>query len=151
MKGELGLMSELKVGTSIKIEYGGSAKILKEIGRGGQGIVYLVEYNGVNYALKWYFYNKINKPDKFRENLKSNIEDGSPSNNFLWPQYLTDGLQYGSFGYLMELIPEEYEQFTDILNTYKIKKNNDIHTINKAFSVNSHTVNNLFSVAAHFC
>ena len=60
MKGELGLMSELKVGTSIKIEYGGSAKILKEIGRGGQGIVYLVEYNGVNYALKWYFYNKIN-------------------------------------------------------------------------------------------
>lgn len=124
-------MSELKIGTSIKIEYGGNAKILKEIGRGGQGIVYLVEYNGVNYALKWYFYNKINKPDRFRENLKSNIDDGSPSNNFLWPQYLTEGLQYGSFGYLMQLIPDEYEQFTDILNTYKIKKNNDINTISK--------------------
>ena len=61
-------MSELKVGTSIKIEYGGSAKILKEIGRGGQGIVYLVEYNGVNYALKWYFYNKINKTSIIKYN-----------------------------------------------------------------------------------
>ena len=52
-------MSQLKVGSDIKIEYGGSAKVVKEIGRGGQGIVYLVEYNGQKYALKWYFYNKF--------------------------------------------------------------------------------------------
>ena len=55
------------------------------LGDGGQGEVYLVEYNGCNYALKVY---KNEESSDFRYNLKNNIERGAPSNNFLWPKLL---------------------------------------------------------------
>ena len=48
-------MRELKIGERIPIEAGGEAVVSRELGRGGQGIVYLVRYNGREYALKWYF------------------------------------------------------------------------------------------------
>ena len=115
-------MAELKVGSSIKIEYGDEAKIIGELGSGAQGIVYLVEYKGKKYALKWYFYDKLREPNAFRTNIRNNIEDKSPSDKFLWPQYLTEGQQNGSFGYLMDLIPSNYVGLTDILNTYKIEQ-----------------------------
>ena len=38
----------------------------RELGRGGQGIVYLVRYNGREYALKWYFISRIKNPEAFR-------------------------------------------------------------------------------------
>ena len=50
-------MIELKIGESVSLTNGAQAKIIKELGRGGQGIVYLVEVNGQNMALKWYFNN----------------------------------------------------------------------------------------------
>lgn len=43
---------ELKVGDQVRIQGGGEAVIRKELGRGGQGIVYLVHYQGKEYALK---------------------------------------------------------------------------------------------------
>ena len=68
-------MAELKVGSSIKIEYGDEAKIIGELGSGAQGIVYLVEYKGKKYALKWYFYDKLREPNAFRTNIRNNIEE----------------------------------------------------------------------------
>ena len=47
-------MSELKIGTTIKLSNGETATIKEELGRGGQGIVYLVKVSGQNMALKWY-------------------------------------------------------------------------------------------------
>lgn len=44
-------MIELKIGESVSLTNGAQAKIVKELGRGGQGIVYLVEVNGQNMAL----------------------------------------------------------------------------------------------------
>ena len=41
-------MIELKIGESVSLTNGAQAKIVKELGRGGQGIVYLVEVNGQN-------------------------------------------------------------------------------------------------------
>ena len=38
-------MIELKVGQNVEIEYGGFARVIKVLGSGGQGIVYLVEQN----------------------------------------------------------------------------------------------------------
>ena len=35
-------MIELKIGESVSLTNGAQAKIVKELGRGGQGIVYLV-------------------------------------------------------------------------------------------------------------
>ncbi len=114
-------MTELKIGQEVEMEYGGHAKVLKVLGSGGQGIVYLVEFNGMKWALKWYDINKINHPDEFRRNIQSNIADGAPSNKFLWPKYLTKKTSDGTFGYIMELKPASFDSFVDILNTYKLE------------------------------
>lgn len=45
-------MEELKKGEGIKLTIGSEAIIVKELGRGGQGIVYLVELGGQQMALK---------------------------------------------------------------------------------------------------
>ena len=70
-------MRELKIGERIPIEAGGEAVVSRELGRGGQGIVYLVRYNGREYALKWYCISRIKNPEAFRNNLRKNIEDGA--------------------------------------------------------------------------
>lgn len=113
-------MIELKVGESVEIEYGGMARVMKVLGSGGQGIVYLVEFNGQHYALKWYDVAKIANPSAFRKNIEKNINDGAPSDKFLWPKYLTKTNESGGFGYLMDLRPEGYDSFVDILNMYKL-------------------------------
>lgn len=45
---------ELKKGTKVNLTIGSQATVIKELGRGGQGIVYLVELGGQQMALKWY-------------------------------------------------------------------------------------------------
>lgn len=90
---------------------GGTATIVKELGRGGQGIVYLAEVCGEKKALKWY----LNAPDdKFYRNLEHNIASGAPSDAFLWPEYLTEK-QQGSYGYIMKLRPQNYYEFGNFL------------------------------------
>ena len=99
-------MAELSVGTQVKLRNGTSCKVKKELGRGGQGIVYLVDYNGKDYALKWYI---ISCSEAFYQNLEQNVKKGAPSNNFLWSEAVTEH-QNGSFGYLMKLRPAGYEE-----------------------------------------
>ncbi|SDA22098.1 Protein kinase domain-containing protein [Ruminococcus sp. YE71] len=113
-------MIELKIGQEIEMEFGGKAKVIKALGAGGQGIVYLVEFNGTKWALKWYDVDKMRRPKEFRRNIQQNITDGAPSNKFLWPKYLTKERTDGAFGYLMELKPDSFDTFVDILNTYKL-------------------------------
>ena len=45
---------ELTKGKVIHLTNGETANVVKELGRGGQGIVYLVNYKGQQMALKWY-------------------------------------------------------------------------------------------------
>ena len=80
--------------------------IKKELGRGGQGIVYLVDYKGGEYALKWYI---LEYGSAFYDNLERNVNKGAPSPSFLWPEAITER-QFGSFGYLMKLRPKGYEE-----------------------------------------
>lgn len=97
--------------STVTLVGGGSATIVKELGRGGQGIVYLVEVGGEQKALKWY----INAPDdKFYRNIEHNILAGAPSDAFLWPEYLTEK-QQGSYGYIMRLRPSNYHEFGHFL------------------------------------
>lgn len=99
-------MSELSVGTQVKLRNGASCRVKKELGRGGQGIVYLIDYGGKDYALKWYLQEY---PDAFYENLERNVKKGSPSPSFLWPEAITER-QQGSYGYIMKLRPSGYEE-----------------------------------------
>ena len=104
-------MTELSKNSIVSLVGGGIATIVKELGRGGQGIVYLVEVCGEKKALKWY----LNAPDdKFYRNLEHNIASGAPSDAFLWPEYLTEK-QQGSYGYIMKLRPQNYYEFGNFL------------------------------------
>ncbi len=104
-------MTELSKNSIVSLVGGGIATIVKELGRGGQGIVYLVEVCGEKKALKWY----LNAPDdKFYHNLEHNIASGAPSDAFLWPEYLTEK-QQGSYGYIMKLRPQNYYEFGNFL------------------------------------
>ena len=105
---------EFKTGTTIKLEGGKSAKIVSKLGEGGQGIVYAVKIDGKDYALKWYTCKLSNKKE-FRKNLQTNIANGAPDSKFLWPLYLTEERD-NSFGYVMELRPKNFSDFSDILN-----------------------------------
>ena len=104
-------MKEFQKGQRIKTVSGGELEVIQKLGEGGQGVVYKVNYNGKPLALKWYFGNKLNNADKFYRNIQNNIKQGAPTNAFLWPLEITEYFE-GSFGYLMELRPPEYKDFS---------------------------------------
>lgn len=111
-------MKELKNGDKISLLNGGFVTIKKELGRGGQGIVYLVDLNGLPKALKWYH----TMPDQnFYNNLANNVMNGAPSPAFLWPERITER-QHGSFGYVMALRPQNYFEFGNFLLAKKCFK-----------------------------
>ena len=100
-------MKELQPKENVNLVGDLKATVIKELGRGGQGIVYLVELLGKQMALKWY----LNAPDdKFYRNLEQNISKGAPSSSFLWPEYITHK-EKGSYGYIMHLRPQGYYEF----------------------------------------
>lgn len=104
-------MKEFTKGQRIKVVSGGELEVIQKLGEGGQGVVYKVKYNGKDLALKWYFGNKLNDPDRFYRNIQNNIKKGAPTEAFLWPLEITEYFE-GSFGYLMELRPPEYKDFS---------------------------------------
>lgn len=104
-------MQELKQNDIVNLTNGSTAKVIKELGRGGQGIVYLVDLAGQKMALKWY---KTAPDSRFYKNLEDNILKGAPSDAFLWPEYLTKK-ERGSYGYIMKLRPAEYHEFGNYL------------------------------------
>lgn len=114
-KGKWGVMRQgWKIGDIVTTVSGMEIEIVNKLGEGGQGIVYLVRgMDGREYALKWYFSNKLNNPVEFCDNLENNIMEGAPSKVFLWPQEMVkNGNQ---FGYLMELIPSDYKALSQFL------------------------------------
>ncbi len=102
----------LKPNTTLKTAKAEPVHVIKKLGGGGQGEVYLVKWKGGNYALKWYFEGMRNEK-KFKENLKDNIKNQSPDPMFLWPlEYCEDG---NSFGYIMDLRPADHFEFSEFL------------------------------------
>lgn len=104
-------MKEFTKGQRIKVASGGELEVIQKLGEGGQGVVYKVRFNGKELALKWYFGNKLSDPDRFYRNIQNNIKKGAPTEAFLWPLEITEYFE-GSFGYLMELRPPEYKDFS---------------------------------------
>ncbi|MCQ2559428.1 MAG: hypothetical protein MJ157_01755, partial [Clostridia bacterium] len=99
----------------MKTFFRGIVKVEKYLAEGGQGIVYLVEYNGEKKALKWYKKESLgDNPKAFYENIKKNIEKKSPSSEFLWPLDVTEWID-GTFGYIMDLCPAGYHTITEFM------------------------------------
>ncbi|MBQ1516699.1 MAG: hypothetical protein IIZ46_00645 [Clostridia bacterium] len=109
-------MPGLKQGDIIRLRNGNTAVICSKLGEGGQGSVFLTEISGQQYALKWYHKGTVKEPDIFYRNLENNIEQGSPSDAFVWPLFLTEKND-SEFGYVMNLLPKSYKCFTDYLLT----------------------------------
>jgi len=107
-------MADLPVGKKIKTKDFKEVVVGKKLGEGGQGAVYMVDYDGKKKALKWYSGKKIANPKKFYENLENNIKMGKPSSSFLWPEAITEK-EGEAFGYIMDLRPQEYEDFSKFL------------------------------------
>lgn len=104
-------MKEFQAGQKIRTLSGDELEVIQKLGEGGQGMVYKVHYDGKELALKWYFVKKMREPELFYHNIQSNIRKGAPTNVFLWPLELTEYYE-GSFGYLMDLRPEDYKDFS---------------------------------------
>lgn len=108
-------MAELHAGERVSLTDGNSITIEKELGRGGQGIVYQVDLNGSKKALKWYTDPEILSNRNFYDNLNRNIQKGAPrSGAFLWPEKLTQNKD-GAYGYVMEMRKPDYKEFGDFL------------------------------------
>lgn len=109
-------MSEiLENGFSVKTLFGGNIKVEKFLAEGGQGAVYVAEYNGEKKALKWYKKGSLgSNPTAFYENIKQNVMRGAPSSEFLWPIDITEWVD-GTFGYIMDLRPEGYYEITEFM------------------------------------
>lgn len=115
-------MGSLKIGDSVKMKYGGEAKVLAEFGSGGQGTVYKVSYNGKEYALKWYHKGVFKGKEKeFYNNLENNIQKGAPTKEFLWPLGITE-VHGGVFGYIMDVRPSGYHELTEFFVGSKKQK-----------------------------
>lgn len=125
----------LKIGDKVPLELGGNAEILEVLGQGGQGTVYRAEFAGKEYALKMYFQNKLRRPELFRDNLRTLCEDKTANEAFLMPRLLTSETEEG-FGFLMDLIPEEYKPFSDILNA-RVKLSGLYSVVNSAIKITS--------------
>ncbi len=98
---------------------GSPIKIIKFLGAGGQGEVYMVEHKGVKKALKWYT-NVGKNPEAFYNNLKNNVDRGSPDEAFLWPEAVVEKSE-GSFGYLMALRPDGYYELKKYMLARDVK------------------------------
>ena len=77
-------------------------RVLKEIGGGGQGNVYMVSEEAELFALKWY--NKTSSTVQQYEAIEMLVEKGAPSEKFIWPLALVEGDSKDNFGYIMPLI-----------------------------------------------
>lgn len=103
----------LQPGVKIPTIDGFEAEVVKYLGGGGQGDVYIVNYDGQQKALKWYK-ELGDDPEAFRDNLIQNVNNESPSEDFLWPLDVTEW-QDETFGYIMDLKSEGYYELSEFL------------------------------------
>ncbi len=104
-------MAQFQPGKVIKTDFGTPIIIERFLASGGQGEVYLVEYEGKKKVLKW-FVNYGKNPEALCQLIKKKIELGSPDSAFLWPRAITEKID-DSFGYVMDFKPEGYYSFAD--------------------------------------
>lgn len=112
-------MAQFEPGKILYTDFNVPIKIVKYLAGGGQGDVYVVEYNGKKKALKWYK-NVGNDPEAFYNNLAENVKNGIPDKAFLWPEAITKKME-GSFGYIMDLRPEGYHELSEFMLARDVK------------------------------
>lgn len=104
----------LRIGTYVTTSQGGDRYLIEEfLGGGGQGEVYRATHGDQNCAVKWYFSHQATEAQ--RRNLGDLVEQGPPSDSFLWPLDLVESPEARGFGYLMPLRPRSYQGLEALL------------------------------------
>ena len=116
-------MEKLACGYEIKTLSGGVAAVKSYLSSDGGSDFYTVDVNGEEKVLKWYKNGALGKSgEALYENLKNNVKVGAPSQDFLWPQDLTE-TDNGSFGCISDARSKDYCELTDILLGRALFKN----------------------------
>ena len=97
-----------------------SYEVEKFLGGGGQGEVYrakLVDGQGAGLlvALKWFFPHYLRQDLDLRARLERAVDNGPPSDRFLWPQELVQTADRPGFGYVMPLREDRFVGITDLV------------------------------------
>ncbi len=91
------------------------------LGGGGQGEVYRARLLGAQsagtpVALKWFFPHYLRQDPHLRTRLERAVDNGPPSDRFLWPQELVVAADRpSSFGYVMPLREDRFVGITDLV------------------------------------
>ncbi|MBO9610855.1 MAG: hypothetical protein J7639_33195 [Paenibacillaceae bacterium] len=114
----------LQIGQMVKAETANEdITILKKLGEGGQGAVYLVESPSLGKkALKWYH---LNQSTPYQKNailalLQHGTPRGEAGHRFIWPIDLVTSSESEQFGYLMDLIDKSrFAELGEVWNRTK--------------------------------
>jgi len=101
-------------GDVLSLRGGGQCKVVKLLGGGAQGEVYLVSQGAQELALKWYLPTYLPKDPELAERLGALIDHGPISDRFLWPLDFVKAAGKSGWGYLMPLRPGEYVGIVDL-------------------------------------
>jgi serine/threonine protein kinase len=85
------------------------------LGAGGQGAVYAADFQGTQFAVKWYHPSYAAVDQGLRRRLSRAIERGAPNGTFLWPIDIVEIPGQKSFGYLMRLRDPGYAGMRDLI------------------------------------
>jgi serine/threonine protein kinase len=113
-KSDMSIKMQFQKGQQINTVDCRTLTIDKWLGSSGQGDVYEVDFDGHPMALKWYKYRVAKYHEAFWRNIKWMSRTGAPSSAFQWPEVITEYID-GSFGYVMKLRPDSYEDFPEFL------------------------------------
>lgn len=105
----------LKPGQVVQTTISGqSCQVERCLGGGGQGEVYLANWAGRQFALKWYFPHTATREQRLAlENLVK--KHNPPSDRFLWPLDLAESRNVTGFGYIMRLRETRFRSLFDLV------------------------------------
>ena len=109
------MAKRLDAGTRLVTILNKELRIVEELDSGPWATVYSASYEGRLVAFKWYGPDALCiQTQRVKDPLRLRIVQGPPSRHFLW---VLDEVERndGAFGYVMDLLPEEYVCVTDIL------------------------------------
>ena len=113
---------------------GVNVKVEHFLGEGGQGSVYIVNYNGYKKAMIWYKKTRSGpRMLDYYKYMKQKVTHEAPSPEFLWRLDVTE-IVNGSFGCIMDIRPEGYNELSDYL-LCKVKFKSYRAVINAALQI----------------
>jgi serine/threonine protein kinase len=86
------------------------------LGGGGQGEVYKAKLGNASVALKWYF--SASATDEQYAALTRLVEQGPPTDKFLWPMELVLATGIPGFGYVMPLREPRFKGIVDMMKRH---------------------------------